>query len=807
MEIETAVSPAMLVGATSPGGSKLVSPEAQDLLDRLKTHYQSLGKNGAAHSYHRHLKSFFAWAEHRNMSIRSLPPESVESFLTDLHNAGQKESTIYVMRTQLKSALRECHNSLGVDFGHLEYQTGKPREVRRQQKQREKNKRHEKKAAQTIAQAQAILAAREAAQAMPRADIIPPSFNFSDNSVPQTTVLSQEEHPMTIQSAPDNAGSTLNGAAANGQQPVVVVQMPQQNQRPVSTIGANRSTATATAGTTTVGKGMTINTHVFSGPYVRISRMADGTDPLTPPGTETYITTVPLTQLQPHGDVAAYLQSFVIPNLRLSPMVTQVHFIFHELNDRRQPTGRRDELVVSMPLAMNPQTPQTATSVPVTYGASATAYAPMDRSTDFLLKKLDEEAGDAKRRAEALQDQLRETKDAQATFMLMQQFQKEQELRRELEDRKGREMERQSAMHAMYAAPPSAPVVIPEPPRADSGAEMAKAFAESQAKMMEAMMNGIAAARNVPAPAPQKDAAEWLVPFLAQMNQQQQAQQQANQQMIVQIMQNNQQFMQALITRESPELKFLMTELKEVKAAANAPKGDEMEDFADKLSKVKMVSEMLNGGNANSGGSSLIGELLANAEAIGEGAAKIISASKSRVVLPTTPALSGVPTARTLPVSDTATANAAPQMPPLPDGILSYLDALDEAAKSKNDQQIVDAVTSILSTLMEAPEPYPRMAQRFVLAFRNMDDAEEMYTFAKTLFTVGNRKADKDTCKAVAAVLVTWYEVIHEQMFGVAKKIGEVLPEIVQADGDGDEAEGNDEDAGEDEDDLTSVES
>lgn len=346
-EIQAHVTPAMLAGATQPDGTKHVGPEAQDVLDRLKAHYQGLGKPSAASNYHRHLKSFFAWAESRGHSVRGLPADAVETFLGDLRDAGQKESTIYVMRTQLKSALRECHNALGVDFAHLEYQTGKPREVRRAQKEREKLKRNEKRMAATIAQAQAIMAAQASGQPMPRPDLPTPQFVFND---PQPTLsATPEELPMSTASAPAVEGTTASGAA---QQPVVVVQMPPQNQRPTTTIGAAKPAGTSVAGTTTVGKGMTISSHTFTGPYVRISRMADGTDPLTPPGTETYITTVPLTQLLPHGDVAAYLQSFVIPNLRLSQLVSQVHFVFHELNDRRQPTGRRDELVVSLPLGM-----------------------------------------------------------------------------------------------------------------------------------------------------------------------------------------------------------------------------------------------------------------------------------------------------------------------------------------------------------------------------------------------------------------------------------------------------------------------
>ena len=189
-EIHAHVSPSMIAGIAQPGGARIVSPEAQDILDRLKGHYQSVGKGAAAQNYYRHLRNFFAWAESRGHSVRSLPAESVESFLTELSNAGQKESTLYVMRTQIKSALREVHNSLGIDFGHLEYQTGKPREVRKAQKQREKEKRAEKRMAQTLAQAQAIMAANQSGTPLPRPDMPTPSFSFNDT---QTSAKQRSE--------------------------------------------------------------------------------------------------------------------------------------------------------------------------------------------------------------------------------------------------------------------------------------------------------------------------------------------------------------------------------------------------------------------------------------------------------------------------------------------------------------------------------------------------------------------------------------------------------------------------------------
>jgi len=791
-ELQAHVTPGMMVGAVQPDGTRLVSPEAQDVLDRLKAHYQSLGKPSAASNYHRHLKSFFAWAENHGHSVRGLPADAVETFLSDLRTAGQKESTVHVMRTQIKSALREAHNALGVDFAHLEYQTGKPREVRRAQKDREKAKRQEKRMAQTIAQAQAIMAAQSSGQPLPRPDFPEPSFAFHTPAPVIDLPLNPsfnppEETPMSTATAPATEGTLTNGAAGH-QQPVVVVQMPPQNQRPTSTIGSVRPAGTSGGSTTTVGKGMTINNHTFSGPYVRISRMADGTDPLTPPGTETYITTVPLTQLLPHGDVAAYLQSFIMPNLRLSQLVSQVHFVFHELNDRRQPTGRRDELVVSMPMGAGAQAPaQQAPQALGGLGSSMNGLGGSDRATDYLLRKLDEDASSAKRRADELQEKLRTEKDSQNMFLLMQQFQKEQDLRRELENQKQQAVQQMQQMQMMSMTPPPMPMPVIDPPKPDTSAEMVKALAENQARMMETMMSGL----RQPPPPPQKDAAEWLIPFISQMNQQAQVQQQANQQMLVGIMQANQQFMQAMLQKESPVEKMLMAQLQEVKAEARAPKGDDMEDFAEKLQKMKMVSDMLGGGGG--GGGSLISELLSNAEAIGEGAAKIIAASKNQVTLPAQPSgpmLNGAPPQQALPP-------AGPQQIVPPPAVVEAVARLEEAAKNSDDQGIVTEVLNVIRGLIDAGMPHANMGNRLLNAFKDMDDEAEMFTFAKSMWIVAGKKVDKALAKVVAAVLVKWYTDIHEQLFGKPRAIGEEI--VVEAAEETDEDEDEDEDS-EDED-------
>ena len=600
---------------------------------------------------------------------------------------------------------------------------------------------------------------------------------------------------MSTASAPVIEGTMANGSAAPQQQPVVVVQMPPQNQRQTTTVGASKP---AGQQTTTVGRGMTINSHTFTGPYVRIARMADGTDPLTPPGTETYITTVPLTQLQPHGDVAAYLQSFVMPSLRVPPTVGQVHFLFSELNDRRQPTGRRDELVVSMPLG-NSLGSASMAGGPISTGVNGMPNggqmgygglngAPMgggDRATDYLLRKLDEDASSAKRRADELQEKLRTEKDSQNMFLLMQQFQKEQDLRRELENQKQQAMAQMQQMQMMSMAPPPMPMPVIDPaPKPDASAEMVRALAENQAKMMESMMSGL----RQPQPQ-QKDAAEWLMPFIAQMNQQAQAQQQANQQMLVGIMQSNQQFMQALLTRENPTEKLLFAQLQEVKAEARAPKGDEMEDFAEKLQKMKMVSDMLGGGGGGNAGS-LLGELLSNAEAIGEGAAKIIAATKNQVTLPAAPTgqqLSGTPTPQALP--------AASQPVGPPPAVIEALAKLEEAAKKEDDQEVVTEVVNIIRHLIDAGMPAAGMGNRLLTAFKDMDDEAEMFTFAKSLWIVAGKKADKKLAKVVAGILVKWYTDIHEQLFGKRRAIGEEVIEAEDAEGDEDDSDDEDDDS------------
>lgn len=723
-----------------------VSPEAEDLLSRLRDHYRNQGKAPAASNYTRHLRKFFSWAEALGYGLQTLPAEAVETYLESLTD--QKETSKYVIRTQIKSALREAHNSLGVDFAHLQYESGKPKAVRQHQKAKEKEKRAEKR----LEKAAAVLQ-------LPFVPTVVPSPSHTEIE-PE-----QEYDHMAAEATPTSPPTTPppTGVSGQGNQQPIVVMVPQQsannqnnqqkqNQKPLATIGGGNQT-----------RGVTINNHTFTGAFIKLSRIADGSDAFVPMGTETYVTTLMASQLAPHGDVAGYLQQYVLPKLRLAPNTSQVPFVFHELNDRKQPTGRRDELVVSVPLAFGPE----SNGVPA-FNGMAQGYAQpppqFDRATEFMLKRLEDESNASKARNEKLDEELRQAKDSQTQFILMQQMAREQDLRRELEQQK------MQALAQANQPPPMlpAPVIMPEPPRLDPAIELAKVNAESSSRLLEAVLVKAMTPPPQPAPPPpQKDMMEWFLPFMAQMNQQnQQMQQQANQ-MMVQMMQSQAQFLQSMATRESPELKLLREELKEVRANANAPKADDVEDFADKLQKFKMVGEMLGGGGGG-GGPGLLDSLLANADTIGEGISKVLAArsgtapvTQQPVQAVQQPALPAPQLAAPPPQPTAIPSGATP-----PADVKALLDsAADKALKGDEQNAIVD-VMNLVQKMMSAPAPFPAYAERIVNALNTVEDEDDLYAMCKHLWVFMAQKPNKPAAKAMAVAIAKWFPLVHENLFG-----------------------------------------
>ena len=784
--------------------NRVLSPEASDIVGKLKQHYIAQGKKGAAHSYLRHLRSFFSWTEAQGHSIRSLPPEAVELFLLALKASGQKDTTLFVTRSQLRTALKDAYELFSLEVGHLEYVTGRPAEIKQAAKDKEKAKKKAVKDKNLQAQQAAIKAAQEVlgvrtAKATrlpmpePMPSYSPPPPPPQESGWESVIDIIPEEQPMSEQASTPVAAAPAPAAPAP--QIIVVPSVPGGSTGNKATV-ANSVRQNASSQPV---RGVVINNHTFTGAFVKISYIADGSNPFTPPGTETYVTTLPASQLAPHGDLGAFLQSYIIPSMRLSPTTSQVQFVFHELNDRRQPTGRRDELVVGIPLGQLGSTSmgtQPAPSMPG-IGFGGLPLAPqsqqssgMSDATSFLLKKLDEEAAEAKKRAEEYQTQLREAKDSQTTFMLMQAFQKEQDLRKELEERRERESARALAPPPVVTSPPPMnlmppmPLFAPESPKAPdtSAADMVRALAEQQSKMMEVMMAGIAANRPPPPPA-QKDTSEWLVPFMGQMQQQAQAQAAAQQQMMLTIMQNQQaqqqaamaaqqqaaqQMMQLMMSKESTTEKILMAQLQEAKAVASAPKGDELESFADKLQKMKMVSDMLGGG----GGGSLLTDVLANMDTIGAGVAKVVDAAKGNAG-----ALAAAPTQqvqveqRQLMGAPNTTQQV--EMPPPSEGVLAAHKALSEMVEKREEEGTAQAFIEFLKQMITAQEPYASMGRRLMTAFQQAEDEGELYTLAKNLWIVVGEKPSRPQAKWAARILAEFYSDLHQSIFGEARMLPE----------------------------------
>lgn len=751
----------------APAAARTVSPEAADIVARIKEHYRQQGKTSAAHNYSRNLRLFFAWVEAQGYSIRALPSDSVESFLSSLAAAGSKETTLYVMRAQLKAALREAHDLLSLNVGHLEYLTGKPPAVKQQERAKDKQKRAAEKQQSILEQAAAIQAAQAVLGLPPPAT--PP---------PASPRMPVEESPMSEPAPPVPLGVAPAGVSPAPN--VIVVPMPAAGANPGGSRGTIGNPPPPRAPAPTAAqpaRGVVINNHTFTGAFVKISYVSDGSNPFTPPGTETYLTTLPASQLAPHGDLGAFLQSYVIPSMRLAGTTSQVQFVFHELNDRRQPTGRRDELVVGIPMAVGApgQTPPGLSGFPAFGGQVGVPAPPQDTATTYLLKKLDEDAAEAKKRAEEYQTQLREAKDAQQVFMLTQMHQREQDLRKELEEQRARLTAAPASIPAPPPPMPPMPLFPPtmfEPPKPDTSmADMVKAMAEQQAKMLEVM---VTATRPIPPPA-QKDTAEWLVPFISQMNQQAQAQAQANQQMLMSVMQSNQQFMQAMLQKESPVERMLFQQLQEVKAAASAPKEDELESFADKLQKMKMVSDMMGGG----GTTTLLTELLANADTIGAGAAKVIEAAKGN----TLGAANAAPTRQVAqeqrqlagaPAQPRLSAPAAePEFPAPSPVVLDAHKAFAQAVETRDDGATAQAFLVLLRELVTAQEPYASMGRRLMTAFQQAEDEGELYTLAKNLWIVVGQKSMRPQAKYVARVLAEYYSDLHKTVFNEPRTLPE----------------------------------
>lgn len=794
--MQTTVTPADVVGA---GAKAPLSEGAQSIIDRLKEYYRANGKPSAAQNYCRHLRNLFAWCEGQGYSVHDLPPNALEDFLSSLSAAGQKETTVHIARTQIKTALREVHAGLGLDFARLEYQTGKPPAVRAQKTEQKRAKREAAREETDGVRQRAIEVASATYAALHTPQEYAPAYSDLEEEAPMEHP--QEHPPEAPRNTPASgvAPAYPQNTPATPQTPTVVV-MNAPAQPPAGRANVTQRTGTAPA-VATPARGVLVSNHIFTGPYIRICRIADGSDPLSPPGTENIVQTVAASQVLAHGDIASFLQQWTLPSIVVKPGVTTLQLVFHELNEKRQPTGRRDELSFAVPpggFGGN----VVGGAAPAATGASSGGGAgspSFDRATEYLLKKLDADADAARKRADDLQEQLREAKDAQTTFLLTQQMQAAQDLKRDLEERKEREllraMQPQVAPVAVVPPAPSGALaglgfLEPQAQKADASAEMAKAFAEGQARsseaqsrMMEALL--VKLATPPPPPPPQKDSTEFMLTFISQMNQQAQAAAAAQQQMMLTLMQSqqqqSQQFMQVLMTpRESPMEKLLWAQIQEVKAAAASPKEDDIDSLAEKIAKIQQVNQIVGGGSA----SNFFTDLIQNADAIGAGAAQVIAAAKGlKVEAPPTKAVQAEQ--RQLaepPVVQPPALPPGPPEPPKPTPtMLEQHTALVAAVEAHNEQGMADSFVKLMVELSTVQEPFVSMARRILGMFAEAQEEADLYEVAKSLWIAVGKAPFRPHAKVAAKVFAKWYSPLHKAFFEVEKELPGEQQEQAQA--------------------------
>ena len=83
------------------------------IVQGISDYYKSQGKVAASENYKTQVKKFFQWCEANGYDVGNLPSNSVENYLNE---AGYKITTTYLMRAQLKSALREASEDLQSQF-------------------------------------------------------------------------------------------------------------------------------------------------------------------------------------------------------------------------------------------------------------------------------------------------------------------------------------------------------------------------------------------------------------------------------------------------------------------------------------------------------------------------------------------------------------------------------------------------------------------------------------------------------------------------------------------------------------------
>lgn len=190
--------------------------------------------------------------------------------------------------------------------------------------------------------------------------------------------------------------------------------------------------------------------------------------------------------------------------------------------------------------------------------------------------------------------------------------------------------------------------------------------------------------------------------------------------------------------------------------------------LAETLSDLRAVQQFMGGGEGSGpSAGEVIVELINNADKLGDFLAKMKMGSMAPPTLPAKPAQPALPA---------QPAVAAPQQktptPPLPDAAKQAIVALWKAPEDA-EQDIVANLWNLLTTLMQAPEPWPMVGKRVMEGFIAADSKPEIRAIVTQLmiWCGAKRSMTEAGIEKIVTVLHRHYSLIYAQMKGGEQKV------------------------------------
>lgn len=495
------------------------------------------------------------------------------------------------------------------------------------------------------------------------------------------------------------------------------------------------------------------------GGRIRVSKRLDGSEGLgLPVGSRVFIGEYTADDLDGEGSVARFIASYIRPKHGPWAGGRPATYIVERLDNVGNPMagGALDVAVMpgedpapSTPSVPPPQPQVTPMSAPQSAAPAAPAPAPNERFLDFLMEERRRSEEKYEKALAAIKEQSKGGMDA-ATLMLLTE-----KLRPEPIDlaAAAKAFATAQGKPETPALPPPAPVALPSqpvmppmglggfdpfgppvPPRADPTVEALLA----QVKDLTAKVTDMATKTAAPPPA---DPMAMMTTLLTAAKALQPP------------------------PPPPPPANPIMDQLAGItlQRLSQEPK---TKTLAETLSDLRAVQQFMGGGEANGpSAGEVIVELINNADKLGEFIGKMKAGAMAPPTLPTRQ-----PAQAALPAQPGPVPQKSPT-PPLPDAAKQAIVALWKAPEDA-EQEIVANLWNLLTTLMQAPEPWPMVAKRVMEGFIAADSKPEIRAIVTQLMVWcgAKRSMTEAGIEKIVTVLHRHYTLIYAQMKGGEQK-------------------------------------